>query len=209
MFAAGKDGAKGAKYLLAILVSVAMTALVLVPEAASAHAGTGEPGGFASGFVHPLFGWDHVVAMVAVGLWGAFLGKPAIWLLPVTFPLVMVAGGILGIAGVGLPATEIFIALSGIVLGLLVALAVRLPLLPAMLIVGIFAIFHGHAHGVELPGAADPVTYASGFVLATGLLHLCGIAFGELAHWQAGRLAVRAGGVVIALVGGAFLAGWL
>ena len=164
-------------------------------------------GGFAGGFAHPLFGPDHVVAMVAVGLWGAFLGVPAIWLLPVVFPLVMAAGGVLGILGVPLPAVETGIAISAVVLGMMVALAARPPLWVAAALVGIFAIFHGHAHGTELPPGADVVAYSVGFVVATGLLHLSGIAFGLLARWPAGRFAVRAAGGAIALAGLAFLSG--
>lgn len=193
------------------LPEFALSALILLvfTNAAFAHTGEGAVGGFASGFTHPLFGWDHVVAMVAVGLWGAFLGAPAIWILPIVFPLIMVVGGILGIAGVPVPAVEAGIASSAIVLGLLVALAIRLPIAVAMVIVALFAIFHGHAHGTELPSAANPVTYAVGFVIATGLLHLAGILFGELSRWKAGRFAVQAGGAAIALVGVAFLAGWM
>lgn len=182
-------------------------ALMLVCEPALAHTEEGVAGGFISGFLHPIFGWDHVVAMVAVGLWGAFLGAPAIWLLPVVFPLVMAFGGALGVVGVPVPAVEVGIAGSAIVLGLLVALAVRLPIAAAAAIVGAFAIFHGHAHGTELPQAANAFAYAVGFVIATGLLHLVGIAFGLLVRWPAGSYAVRAGGVAISLVGLAFLTG--
>jgi urease accessory protein len=175
---------------------------------ALAHTGEGVAGGFASGFLHPVFGLDHVVAMVAVGLWGAFLGMPAIWLLPIVFPLVMAFGGALGVAGVPLPGVETWIAASAVVLGLCVALALRPPLWVAALIVGAFAIFHGHAHGTELPEAASPLAYALGFVVATGLLHLCGIGLGLLSRWSAGRYAVQAGGAAIAVVGLAFLTGY-
>ena len=154
-----------------------------------------------------MFGPDHVVAMVAVGLWGAFLGAPAIWLLPIVFPLVMAFGGVLGILGVPLPAVETGIASSAIVLGLMVALAARPPLWVAAVLVGAFAIFHGYAHGKELPDGANAVAFSAGFVIATGLLHLTGIAFGLLARWPAGRLAVRGAGGVIALVGVAYLSG--
>lgn len=180
---------------------------VLLAGAAQAHTGGGDQGGFVSGFTHPLFGWDHVVAMVAVGLWGAFLRAPAIWLLPIIFPVVMAFGGALGVAGVPLPAVETGIALSGVILGLLVAFAVRAPLWVAAVIVGAFAIFHGHAHGTELPEAASPYSYALGFVVATGLLHLAGIAFDQLTNRPWGSYAVRAAGLVIAAVGGAFLTG--
>jgi urease accessory protein len=172
---------------------------------AIAHTGS-VAGGFLGGFTHPIFGLDHVVAMVAVGLWGAFLGAPAIWLLPIVFPLVMAGGGVLGILGVPIPAVETGIATSAVVLGLMVALAARPPLWVAAVLVGAFAIFHGHAHGAELPAGADAVAYSAGFVIATGLLHLCGIAFGTLAAWPMGRLAVRTAGGAIALAGIAFLA---
>ena len=180
---------------------------LLLAGAAHAHTGEGVQGGLISGFTHPLFGWDHVVAMVAVGLWGAFLGPPAIWLLPVVFPLVMAFGGALGIVGLPLPAVEAGIALSGVILGLLVAFGARAPLWVAAIIVGAFAIFHGHAHGTELPDAVSPYAYALGFVVATGLLHLAGIVFGTLTNRPWGTYAVRAAGVVIAAVGAAFLTG--
>jgi len=166
-------------------------------------------GGLASGFKHPLLGPDHVIAMVAVGLWGAFLGKPAIWILPIVFPLIMAFGGALGVVGVPVPAVETGIALSGLVLGLMVAFAVRAPLWLAAVLVGVFAIFHGHAHGTELPEATSPMAYSVGFVIATGLLHLFGIVFGELNRWDWGNRVVRAGGSVIALAGLGFLVGFL
>jgi urease accessory protein len=172
---------------------------------AFAHTGEGAVGGFISGLFHPVLGPDHVIAMVAVGLWGAFLGMPAIWLLPVVFPLVMAFGGILGILGVPVPAVEIGIAVSAIALGALVAFAARPPIWIAATIVGIFAIFHGHAHGTELPEAANPLAYSLGFVLATGILHATGIAFGLLTKWPAGRVAVRSGGVIISILGCVFL----
>jgi len=183
--------------------------LGLLSQGAEAHSGTGIVGGFWSGVLHPITGWDHVIAMVAVGLWGAFLGRPAIWILPVVFPLVMAFGGAMGVLGIPLPQVETGIALSAVVLGLMVAMAARLPILWAGLIVGAFAIFHGHAHGTELPDAANPFAYALGFVVATGGLHILGILFGMLTHSQQGRLAVRTGGAAIAITGLAFLTGWL
>lgn len=187
----------------------ALTAGFLLASAAPvfAHSEGGLGGGFISGFTHPLLGWDHVVAMVAVGLWGAFLEKPAIWILPVVFPLVMALGGSLGVVGVPLPAVEAGIAASAIVLGAMIAFALKPPLPVAALIVGAFAVFHGHAHGTELPEAANAIAYCIGFVIATGLLHLGGIAFGLLVRWPQGRIAVRAAGGVIALVGVAYLTG--
>ncbi len=183
--------------------------LILVPSVASAHTETGTVGGFVSGFLHPLTGLDHIAAMVAVGLWGAYLGAPAMWLLPVIFPVVMAFGGAMGVLGVPLPGVELCIALSGILLGLAVAFAARPPLWVAGVIVGFFAIFHGHAHGTELPHSANAFTYAVGFVVATGLLHLSGIALGLLTRWPWGRMAVRAGGGVIAGIGFGFLFGFL
>lgn len=188
----------------------AMIWLTAIVAAGPVLGHTGEDhggGGFSSGFMHPLLGPDHVIAMVAVGLWGVFLGAPAIWVLPIVFPLVMALGGAFGVIGIPLPAVETGIALSAVVLGLCVALALTPPLWMAALIVGAFAIFHGYAHGAEMPVASDAVSYALGFVVATGLLHLCGIGFGSLARWPAGKLAVRAAGVLIAIAGGAFLSG--
>jgi urease accessory protein len=183
--------------------------LMLYSTIAYAHVGTGISGGLTSGFMHPILGWDHVVAMVAVGLWGAFLGAPAIWVLPVVFPLVMALGGVLGIIGIDIPSVETGIAASAIILGAMVALAARLPIGFAAVIVGIFAVFHGHAHGTELPGAANPLAFSIGFVIATGLLHLCGIALGILVRWPKGKLAVQACGGAIALAGVGFLTGIL
>lgn len=180
--------------------------LTLLTSPALAHDIEGA-GGFLAGFSHPLFGLDHIIAMVAVGMWGAFLGPPAIFLLPIVFPLVMAGGGVLGILGVPLPAAETGIAASAIVLGLMVALAARPPLWIAAVLVGAFAIFHGYAHGKELPDDANALAFSAGFVIATGALHLCGIAFGLLARWPAGRLAVRGAGGLIALAGLAHLSG--
>jgi urease accessory protein len=183
----------------------ALLAFLLLATPALAHSENGVAIDFWGGFTHPIFGPDHVVAMVAVGLWGAFLGMPAIWILPVVFPLVMAFGGALGVAGVPLPGVETGIALSAIALGLMVALAAKPPLWVAAIIVGAFAIFHGHAHGAELPIGADAVAYSMGFVIATGMLHLCGIAFGTLSHWPAGTIAVRILGAIIALIGVGYL----
>ncbi len=174
-----------------------------------AHEDAGMAGGFISGLTHPLFGFDHVVAMIAVGLWGAFLGSPALWILPVVFPVVMAFGGALGVLGVQIPLVETGIAASAVVLGLMVALALRPKIAIAAVIVGAFAIFHGHAHGTELPEAASPLAYSIGFVISTGLLHLAGIGFGRFTRWPQGILAVRAGGGAIALVGVGFLTGLL
>jgi urease accessory protein len=180
--------------------------LVVLTTASPAFAHNGSLfGGFAGGFAHPLFGPDHIVAMLAVGLWGAFLGAPAIWLLPIVFPMVMAFGGVIGILGVPIPWVETGIALSAIVLGMMVALGARPPLAIAAVLVGVFAIFHGHAHGAELPPGSDAVAFSVGFVVATGLLHLAGIALGSLTRWPAGRYAVRTAGGAIAIAGAMFL----
>jgi urease accessory protein len=170
-----------------------------------AHSGEGNASGFISGFMHPILGWDHVIAMVAVGLWGAFLGQPAIWLLPVVFPMVMAFGGALGVMGIPVPGVEVGIALSAVVLGILITFKARPPLWVSALIVACFAIFHGHAHGTELPEATNPLSYSLGFVIATGLLHVAGIAFGLLVRWPAGVITVQTGGAVIAGLGVFFL----
>jgi len=179
---------------------------MLASSIAEAHTGAGI-GGFSSGFMHPILGWDHIVAMLAVGIWGAFLGSSAIWILPVTFPLVMALGGAIGVAGIPLPSVEMGIALSGIVLGAMVTFAVRPPIWIAGVIVGIFAIFHGYAHGAELPNAANPLAYSLGFVLSTGLIHLSGISLGLLVRWPMGEIIIRVIGTIIALVGVGFLMG--
>ena len=184
---------------------VLVAGVLLISQSALAHEASGLAGGFTSGFMHPILGWDHVAAMVAVGLWGAVLGQPAIWILPVTFPLVMALGGALGVAGVPLPGVEIGIAASALVLGGMVLAAAKPPLWLAAAIVATFAVFHGHAHGTELPDAVSPIAYSVGFVLSTGLLHMLGIAFGLLTRWRSGVVLVRAGGAVIAMAGALFL----
>jgi len=185
--------------------AVLVLLLLVLPVTASAHSATGSSGGFSSGFTHPLTGLDHIVAMVAVGLWGAFLGRRAMWTLPVVFPVIMALGGVLGVLGIPLPGVEMGIAGSGIILGLMVAFAAHPPLWVAAVLVGFFAIFHGHAHGTELPDSANAMTFAIGFVTSTGLLHLAGIAFGLLVKWPWGKIAIRTGGAAIAAVGFAFL----
>jgi urease accessory protein len=179
--------------------------LLLWPATAYAHILGDEAGGFLSGLEHPVSGLDHILAMVSVGLWGAQLGAPAIWLLPVTFPIVMAFGGMLGLMGVPLPGTEIGIALSAVGLGAMIATEARPPLWAAALLVGFFAIFHGHAHGTELPPDESGVLYSIGFVVATGLLHLTGIAIGLIHRWKLGQVTMRLGGAGVAVAGGFFL----
>jgi len=179
--------------------------LCLVPVLAFSHETGDVAGGMLSGFIHPISGLDHVVAMVAVGIWGAQLRGKAIWVLPVVFPLLMAFGGALGVAGINIPGVEIFIALSGIVLGVLVAMEVHLKLVYAILIVAFFAVFHGYAHGVALPHAVQPLGYGLGFVITTGLLHLAGILIGTLNKLKAGKIIIRLLGVCVALVGTYYL----
>jgi urease accessory protein len=189
------------------LTAAILAAVILAAGPALAHTAGNSAAGFGAGFVHPLTGLDHLLAMVSVGIWGAQLGAPAIWLLPVAFPLIMALGGALGVLGVPLPAGELLIALSVVVLGTLVASARKVPLAIALAIVAVFAVAHGHAHGVELPNSADALAFTVGFVLATGLLHLAGIAIGVLTRWQTGVVAVRACGVAVAVAGCFFVLG--
>jgi len=185
------------------LVALLVLALAMAP--ARAHIQAGEVGGFLSGFKHPISGLDHVLAMVSVGLWGAQLGAPAMWLLPVVFPMVMAFGGFLGLVGVPLPGVEIAIALSAVLLGLAVAREARPPLPLAAALVGVFAIFHGHAHGTELPPGQSGILYSIGFVVATGCLHLTGIAIGLVHRWPWGRIALRVAGTLVTVAGLGFL----
>lgn len=192
--------------LLCRLLALA-TILAALSAPAFAHSTPGQAQGFATGFLHPLSGLDHILAMVAVGIWGAQLKRPAIWMLPIAFPLVMSFGGLLGIRGVPLPGVEIGVAASAVVLGIVIALELRPPLWVAAAIVSAFAIFHGHAHGTELPKAVAPLTYAMGFVLATGLLHLCGILIGLVDLLPIGTKLLRTAGGLIAATGLLLLSG--
>jgi urease accessory protein len=172
---------------------------------AVAHTGTGLAGGFVPGFMHPFTGLDHLLAMICVGLWGAFLGPPLIQVLPSVFPLMMVGGAALGMLGVPVPPVEIGIALSVLVLGGCIALAIQAPVWAASVIVAAFAVFHGYAHGKELPSAADPIAYSAGFTLATGMLHVLGIGIGFLRDRPGGALAIRSLGGIIGGTGAWFL----
>lgn len=184
-----------------------LTILLLAAGSVQAHTEAAAANGFAAGFLHPLLGPDHLLAMVAVGIWGAALGAPLIWALPVVFPLLMVACGVLGIAGVPMPFVEAGIALSVVLLGLAILAAWRAPVVVALGLVALFGVLHGHAHGTELPTAASPAAYATGFVLSTGLLHLFGVALGWLNDLPRGTAALRAIGGAMAAAGVWFLAG--
>jgi urease accessory protein len=172
---------------------------------AQAHIQAGETAGFLSGLNHPVSGLDHIVAMVSVGLWGAQLGKPAIWVLPLTFPMVMAMGGFLGLVGMPLPGVEIGIAASAIVLGTAVLCEARPPLWLAAVLVGTFAVFHGYAHGAELPPGDSGFMYSLGFIAATGLLHGCGITVGLIHRWPWGQQLLRLTGGGVLATGGLFL----
>jgi urease accessory protein len=179
--------------------------LAMWPSSALAHEQLGAAAGFLSGFGHPISGLDHVIAMVAVGLWGAQLGASAVFLLPVAFPMTMALGGALGLFGIALPGIEIGIAISAVVLGTLVLASAKPQLWVALVIVAFFAIFHGHAHGTELPPGQSGLLYSVGFVVATGLLHACGIAIGSIHQWPIGRTALRAAGALVSIAGLVFL----
>ncbi len=184
--------------------NAALAACVLAPSLAFAHTGVGQTIGFAHGFAHPVSGLDHVLAMILVGVLAWQLGGRALWLVPTTFVSVMAIGGALGMMGISVPFVEAGIAFSVIVLGAVVALGIRAPLAIAAGVVGLFAIFHGHAHGSEMPAAAGGIAYAAGFMLATATLHIAGIALGYLLA----KMSERQGSIVMRSVGGtAALAG--
>lgn len=180
-------------------------AFSLWPIAAFAHVEAGNAGGFLTGLLHPVSGLDHVLAMIAVGLWGAQLGTPAVWLLPIAFPTMMAIGGLLALLGVGLGGVEIGIAISSIVLGALILGEIRMPVLGALLIVGFFAVFHGHAHNSELEPGQNAMLYSLGFVIATGTLHTVGIGLGTVHRYNVGRLVLRVGGALVVCAGLYFL----
>lgn len=177
--------------------------LILVPDIAHAHTGTGEALGWAHGLLHPLAGLDHLCAMVAVGLWAAQTGGRALWLLPFTFAGVMVLGGLLGMAALPpIAGVETGILMSLLVPGVLIAAAIRLPLAASLALVGLFALFHGYAHGAEMPPDASGLSYALGFMLSTAVLHLSGIG---MARWLNGTAyCLRLAGAAIAAFGGVF-----
>jgi urease accessory protein len=197
------------KHVISVAVVVAIAGML--PALAIAHVGHGDAGGgLWAGMLHPVSGLDHIVVMVALGIWAAQLGAPAIWVLPIAFPLVVALGGVLGALGVVAPGVEVGIALSAITFGLMIALSVRAPQRVAEsallgLLVAVFAIFHGYAHGAEIPQSGNAILYVVGFVLATGLLHALGIVLGVAKRWAAGVTALRFIGFAIALCGVYFL----
>jgi urease accessory protein len=186
------------------LAALSALAVAVAVEPAFAHTFGAHGAGFTAGFLHPFNGLDHLLAMVAVGLWAAQLGGRALWAVPAAFVVAMAAGGVMGLEGVALPHVEMGIAASIVLLGLLVGTAWRMPVWAGMLLVALFAIFHGHAHGTELPEAASEIGYGSGFVLATATLHGLGIGLGMLARRLAAAPVLRAAGGAITLAGLAF-----
>ncbi|MDB5033072.1 MAG: hupE [Chlorobi bacterium] len=187
------------------LVAV-LTAMVL-PGSLHAHPLPGGHGGFLGGASHPLLGLDHILAMIAVGIWAGQAGGKARWYLPLSFVAVMLVGGLLGATGVTIPMVEPGIIGSVLVLGVLIAAAVRMPLPAAMAIVGLMALFHGHAHGAEMPAGTSGVLYGCGFLLSTALLHLAGIGMTAVMARVARPVAVRLAGVAV-IAGAAVLIVW-
>jgi urease accessory protein len=187
-------------------------AALLIASTAHAHTGVGDTNGFVHGFTHPISGIDHILAMIAVGLFAAHLGGRALWLVPLSFVSMMTIGGAFGMAGVDLPFVEIGIGLSVVVLGLAVAWSFHIPTAGAMALVGFFAIFHGYAHGAEMPESVSGLAYGVGFVLATATLHACGIGLGlSVGQMSAayGNRILQVTGSAMALAGIAILIGYL
>lgn len=177
--------------------------LSLIPGVVHAHDGSSVPfGGFLSGLVHPVLGYDHFLAMLSVGILSAQIGGRAIWTVPATFVGVMAVGGTLGLVDIGLTSTELGIAASLVLLGMIIAAERSLPVRLAMLGVGFFAIFHGYAHGTEMPTTAEPALYAFGFLTGTALIHIAGVVIGDIAkHYERGKIILRVGGGAIAIMG--------
>ncbi len=182
--------------------------LVFLPVAASAHVGVGDTYGFIHGFSHPLSGIDHILAMVAVGLFAVQLGGRMLWLMPLTFVSAMALAGIVGMSGISLPFVEIGIGISVVVLGLAIVFRLSVPTFVAMSFIGFLAIFHGHVHGAEMPERVSALAYGIGFICATALLHAIGVGL-ALAVSEAGRVynlrIVQVGGGAIAIAGVAIL----
>ncbi len=197
--------------LRASLLNVGWVALslLLMSGTAAAHDASLLPyGSFVSGMTHPVLGLDHLLAMVSVGIISAQIGGRAIWTVPATFVLIMAVGGFLGWVDIGLTAIEAGIAFSVLALGAAIAADKTVPLVAVFSAVGVFAIFHGYAHGAEMPEVARPLTYALGFMTGTALLHISGLLIGDISqHYERGKIMLRVAGAAIAAVGGFFLYG--
>jgi urease accessory protein len=192
--------------------ATALAAAALSPTLALAHTGGSDAHGFVHGFMHPLTGLDHILAMVTVGILAWQLGGRAIWAVPAAFVSVMALGGAVGVMGIEIPFVELGIALSVVVLGAAVALRIKAPLALAVGLVGFFAIFHGYAHGAEIPENAGGLEYGIGFMVGTNLLHIAGLGLGLAiaritdAH---GRDWTRAVGALVCLIGVGLVTGML
>lgn len=192
------------KLILSRLSWMALSFLLLVPSLAHAHIGAGSTSGFAAGLNHPLGGLDHILAMIAVGIWAAQVGGRALWAVPSAFVIMMMFGGALGVSGAYVPFVEQGIVLSVLMLGVFIVAAVRMPLLASMFVVGMFAVFHGHSHGTEIPSMVSGFAYGAGFAFATASLHLAGIGFVVMLQKKMSAQIVRFSGVTIT-AGGLFL----
>jgi urease accessory protein len=186
------------KSRLATLLALSLTMLAYIPTA-DAHSIGAEGAGFITGLAHPFTGLDHLLAMIAVGIWAAQTGGSAVWRLPLSFIVMTAVAALISASGYSLPALEPLIAGSVVSLGLMVVFAIRLPINLSMLLVGLFAVFHGYAHGLEMPQASSAFLYGSGFVLATALLHLIGMGLGKVAYRK--HLISRLSGTIITLAG--------
>ena len=192
------------------ILTLAIASTIMAPRLALAHVGIGDAHDALHGFVHPLTGIDHILAMVSVGLLAANLGGRAIWAVPASFVLMMVLGGVVGMAGVTVPLAEMVIGSSVLILGLLIAMSIRMPVSIAMALAGTFAIFHGFAHGAEMPENMSGLLFASGFVVATTLLHCLGLLLGlgiACLSKTVSQMSMKLGGGAIALVGVALVTG--
>ena len=188
-------------------ITTFVISFVLAPAAALAHPGHDGAGGLVHGFVHPVTGIDHVLAMIAVGVLAAQYGGRALWLVPMSFLVAMAAAGAVGMAGIPVQIVEAGIGLSVVVLGLMIAFQLKPPTLVAIVVVGLFALFHGYAHGSEMPKGLAGLSFAAGFLIATALLLGAGVGLGRLLQRRAlGRRLIQAGGGAMALVGIAVLA---
>ncbi|SEA63152.1 urease accessory protein [Desulfuromusa kysingii] len=183
------------------LIGKTLLLLLVLPSLVLAHTGAGEATGFIYGFNHPIGGVDHLLAMIAVGLWAVQMGGRSLWVVPSTFVAVMLLGGVLGFSGVSVPFIEEGILVSILIFGVLIAGAFRFPLLYSSIIVGFFALLHGHAHGAEMPVALGAGSYAIGFALATAILHVTGMGIGGLMQKANLQTATRFAGGVVALSG--------
>lgn len=187
------------------LTTALTSALLLIPALVSAHVERGQAAGLITGLEHPWSGLDHILAMIAVGIWGAQLGSPAIWVLPITFPVMMSVGAMMGLLGIPVPGIEVGIAVSAVMLGVMIFGEFRPHMIVAMIMVGFFAIFHGHAHGTELPAGQSGLLYSMGFVIGTGCLHGVGILIGLIHRYPFGKVVLRGSGAFIAVMGVVFL----